>query len=505
MDFFSAVHTAFTAFPPLTPMGMLVAPFVLLEPSAPAPTYLNSALPQGAEVQNVGAVPPGPIDCDGKLRPGWVSDGSHMSLPRPAGCPTPSSGEEAKTTVVGASASTSTSAGEGGTVAETQQPKQGDNGDQKADEPKPQSEKQKPEKSAEKPQGEQQKSEKRGEEPAASDSGKTVGDAGYNRPSGPSRIDVAEMALAAQRFSRALIAQHQLLGHGALASFDDGRLGTADGMLWMSPVAGLGRIAQSHGGQLRYDSKGVFVGVDRSYGNVLVGGMLGHLLTSGRSANGDAYHSAFHGAFYGRVDLGSFVLRGDIGGSFNSYGLSWRSFAARSSRGPQRFNATGYGVSGSAFAGYMIEASGIRVVPEIGLEFDRITMSGARGMVAAARPDLAGTMAVNTLRGLIGGRMEMPLALKGTDGLSVKLTAYWARDLIADRPRTGVAVPAVLNQVVLDQTAARSRKHSADAAILGAEIEGRLSKDATIVASYVTELRGAETSHAVLAGLRLKW
>ncbi|CAH1670164.1 hypothetical protein CHELA40_14562 [Chelatococcus asaccharovorans] len=45
----------------------------------------------------------------------------------------------------------------------------------------------------------------------------------------------------------------------------------------------------------------------------------------------------------------------------------------------------------------------------------------------------------------------------------------------------------------------------ADAAILGAEIEGRLSKDAIVAASYVTELRGATTSQAVLAGLRVNW
>ncbi|CAH1662853.1 hypothetical protein CHELA1G11_12150 [Hyphomicrobiales bacterium] len=472
-DFLSAVGGALLTAWAQTPLGAGVTS--LLQPSPHTTESVTETLPQKTENPIPPDLPSGSIiDCDGKLKPGIVSDGSHKNLPLPASCPPKSSGENPKTPLEEGNG------GKGNTGTGTQKPTDPDDGDDK---------------------GKEQKPENSSEKPSVNANGMTKGD---NSLSGPSQVDVAQMALAAQRFSRALITQHQLLGHSARASTGDGGLGAADGKLWMSPIVGLGRIAQSGGGKLRYDSKGVFVGVDRSYGNLLVGGMLGQLTTSGRSVDGDTDHSAFHAALYGRADLGSFVLRGDIGASFNSYGLSRRHFAGDPLRGTQRFNANGYGLSASAFAGYTMQVSGIRVVPEIGLEFDRISLSGARGAVAEARPDLAGTTTINNLRGLVGGRMEMPLALKGTDGLSVKLTAYWARDLIDDRSRTGVTVPAVLNQMAFGQTS-RSRKRSPDAAILGAEIEGSLWKDATIVASYVTELRGADTSHAVMAGLRLKW
>ncbi|MBS7738572.1 MULTISPECIES: autotransporter outer membrane beta-barrel domain-containing protein [unclassified Chelatococcus] len=355
-----------------------------------------------------------------------------------------------------------------------------------------------------KPQGETQKRENSAEKPSASASDTTKGDAGYNRIS-PSRSDVARMALAAQRFSRGLIAQHQLNADGGTVADDKASAGGPDGTLWMSPVVGLGRITATRGGRLRYDSRGVFVGVDRTYGNLLVGGMVGHLSTSGRSANGRIDHDGFQAALYGRVDLGSFVLRGDIGGSFNSYALSERSLAAMSRRDMQRFSAAGYGFSGGAFAGYVTQMAGIRVIPEIGLEFDRTTLSGMRGAAASARPDLAGAVTVNNLRGLVGGRMEMPLPFKKADGVNVKLKAYWARDLVADSPASAIVFPAVFNQMAADQKATGARRRSPDAAILGAEIEGRIGKNTTLSASYVTERRGAETSHAVLAGLRVNW
>ncbi|MBS7699395.1 MULTISPECIES: autotransporter outer membrane beta-barrel domain-containing protein [unclassified Chelatococcus] len=458
------------------PMGAAFLPF------APPPfqgAYTLEQVTGDVATQGPTGTPSGPIDCNGKLNPGWVSDGSHTRQPSPSSCPTANSGATGTTAIAGSNGNN------GSTVTGTQQPKEADKGDHKGNEPNAQSEGQKAESSAQTPS-------------ADTDDMTARNDVRH----GPSRIDVAQMALSAQRFRRALVTQHQLNAGGTQASNDTKAPGRPDGTLWMSPVLGLGHTTATGGGALRYDSKGVFAGIDRNYGNLLVGGMIGHLSTSGRSPNGTVDHHGIQAAIYGRADLGSFILRGDFGVSLSSYGLRPRVFATDTT---QRLGATGYGLSGSAFAGYVVKMWGMRVVPEIGLEFDRIVLAGSGAAAEAARAELARTMTADNLRGLVGGRLEMPMARKGTDDLDLKLTAYWARDLAAERLSTALPIPVVYDQPALNQPAPNSRRRSPDAAILGAAIEGRLGKATTLSASYVTELRRAEASHTVLAGLRVNW
>jgi len=243
---------------------------------------------------------------------------------------------------------------------------------------------------------------------------------------------------------------------------------------------------------------GVMFGVDRRFGDGLVGAAVGIDDVSADAKGGDhADGTMVQAVVYGAMQRGR---------AFVDWQAAYLRTAQDVSRFGGRFGAfakggvTLEGVGGRIDAGLTFGARRWRFEPVVGLSGLRLTSTAATevGGVTAAEVE---TQRSDSLQSFVGARLAQTVSLTPDLSLQVRGLLGWSHEL-AD---ADAHVRARLLELAGPTFTVSSARTGRDAAKLGLSVGGRLSSRVSVYGAYAAELARGRESQQVSVGVRAQW
>ena len=288
---------------------------------------------------------------------------------------------------------------------------------------------------------------------------------------------------------------------GASPAATDAPRAVAEGVLWGQALYGVGHAGGGTAGPgSSFGLGGALLGVERALsGDAVLGAALGYarsVMDPKGDVRGRATVDSYSLSAYGGTRIGAISLRGSLGGSYGRTELR-RTVSLGPVQRLARGSSDGYGIFGSAFAGYDLAAlGGMSVTPELGLSAAHLRQGGTVESQAGAFGLTLRGESQNSLRSLAGARLST--ALGSEMPLRVDLKAYWSHEF-ADT--VAVQRASLLGAAFVTRSAGVSR----DGAVIGASLSGTVLQRVELTGSYDGDLRRGAMAHRFALEAKTRW